>query len=108
MPYLSFYNLDADQVQKISQAILADLAKVIDRPTDVCFFSSYGAEAIINNEVRKDACYVKIEWMPRPEEMEVAVAKLVEDQLRKLGFNETTIYFCDIDKTKYYKNGERP
>jgi len=107
MPYINFHNLTQEQVTKVSKDIIEDFAKLIDRPTEVFYFNGVAGFSIIDNELRDDVCYVKIEWFPRDEATMEKVALMIDDALRKLGIKETVVTFSEFENEKYYKNAKR-
>ena len=107
MPYLNFQNLSQAQVKVISKDILEDFAKLIDRPTDVFYFNGIDGFSIVNNEIRDDVCYVRVDWFPRDEVIAEKAAIMIDDALRKIGIKETIVTFNELDKQKYFKNAKK-
>jgi len=107
MPYVNFHNLTQKQIMDVSKDILEDIARIVDCPTDWFCFNGIAGFSIIDNELRDDVCYVKVEWFKRDEETIEKVTNLIDESLRKIGIKETVITFSDLDKKKYFEEGKR-
>jgi len=106
MPYINFHNLTKDQILLISKDILHDISKIADCPSDWFYFNGNDGFSIINNEVRTDVCYVKIDWFKREGKVMHEIASLIDKSLKKLGFVETQITFNELEKSKFFEDGK--
>ncbi|MDF9867277.1 hypothetical protein OKW22_000846 [Bacilli bacterium PM5-3] len=107
MPFFNFYNLSKEEVLKVSKETLKDIAKIVECPTDWFNYNSIESHTIVDNEIKSDICYVRVEWFKRSENIQQEVARILNNALNKIGIKETAINFIEIDIDKYYEDGKK-
>lgn len=102
MPFIHFINVNEEIVQEFSNTKI-DAFKQISNADIKNINVIYHNTKIVNHPGN---VYIKIEWMPRPKEMEEAVVNLINEFMKQHDYNQPSIHFTIVDKEHYYAGGK--
>ena len=106
MPHIRIRGVKNEVVQKFSDGMNDELAKVMQTSPD-----NFTVEAIQTqffNRGQADAGYpfVEVFWFERTPEIKEQAARYITDRLRAItGAPDIAVVFREIEKTDYFENG---
>lgn len=106
MPQLIFKGVKESDVKSLSKTLSKDLSKLMDTPVDWFVFEHVEASFFVNGESTKLYPMVEVKWFCRGEDIKNKTAVIINNELNKLNYKETEVFFYEHKKENYYENGE--
>lgn len=107
MPHLRFRGLEKNELLEISSNILEDISELTSTPKD--HFTMEYIESIFIFDGKENGNrypFVSVDWFARGEEMMEKTARIITNAIKKYGYEDVAVYFTDLEKARYYENGE--
>lgn len=107
MPHLIFKGVAPNEVGNISESLIESLATAIECPVD--HFTVEWQETLFFRQGSAGAGgypFVTMNWFARPQPVQDQVAKMINDSVMNLGYEEVCVMFNILEPTRYYDNGE--
>ncbi|MGB3366766.1 MAG: DUF1904 family protein [Acidaminobacteraceae bacterium] len=106
MPHLRFRGLKKEEVMEVSVDLIDKLALAMDS-SKAHFTIEYipsiyildGKESVTNH------VFVEMLWFSRSDKTKQSVANIITDFLSKYNYENIAVYFIDMEKENYFKNG---
>jgi len=106
MPQLIFRGVEIEDIKKISTKLVDDLEAIIECPRD--YFTLEYIESLNIFDEREVPSYpfIEVKWFDRGQEVKDKVAKSIDDALKSEGYDNTDIFFTNLNENDYYENGK--
>ncbi len=106
MPQIVIKGMKELEVAQISGDIARELAAVSGVAQD-WFSVEYLPSVFYVDGVKVDHYpMIKVYWFDRGQELKDSCAKVIDNIVRKLGYEQIEIFFVPLAKADYYENGE--
>lgn len=106
MPHLTFRGFTDNQVQKASEILIPDLAKLLDCPEDYFMFDALSVKSFYKGQEAVTFPYINIAWFERGKTPRDAMAQLITQAMNALGVPELEIGYTVLTEAGYYINGK--
>lgn len=106
MPHLTFRGFTDDQVQKASDVLIPNLAKLLDCPEDYFIFDNLLVSSFYKGEKAATFPYINIAWFERGKTQRDAMAQVITKAMFELGVAELEIGYTVLAEDGYYINGK--
>ena len=106
MPHLRFRGLKKEEVMEVSVDLIDKLSAIMECPK-VHFTLEHISSLYIadGEEAKVKYGFVEIMWFKRSDEIKQLVASAITSSLSKYDREDVSIYFYDMEKENYFKNG---
>jgi hypothetical protein len=105
MPRITIRGLSAEQVCKISESLVEQLAVICGCESDNFTLECVQHTAIFGGEIVQAYPFVEVAWFERGEEVRNQVALTLTNHVLGLGIPEVEVAFTTYSKDAYYSNG---
>lgn len=103
MPQLVFKGVKREDVIHLSKKLPNILSELTDTPVDYFTFERPNTEYFSLGESFEMYPLVEIIQFDRGKFIERQIAKAVQDEIKKLNYDECEVYFTHITKENYYE-----
>lgn len=106
MPHLRFRGLKKEEVVEVSTDLLDKLSALTDCPKEH-FTIEYIPSVYIFDGKESEINYPFVEmfWFSRSDEIKQSVSNTITDVLSIYKYTDVAVYFNDMKKDNYFKNG---
>lgn len=101
MPRLVVKGMKKEDLIKVSDTLLVEIEKIIDRPKDSFTLDLLDSVAIYEGK-EISRVHVEVSWKSRPTEVCQTVANAIHDIIKPLGYDTIYVYFKDLDLEKEF------
>ncbi|WP_239618528.1 DUF1904 family protein [Cohnella mopanensis] len=105
MPHLLIRGVTPEQVLKISQPLVAELALLCQCPADHILLECLHTTACFEGEIVPSYPFVEVNWFERGQSVRDQAAACIDKHVRSLGIAEAEVAFRTYDADSYYANG---
>jgi phenylpyruvate tautomerase PptA (4-oxalocrotonate tautomerase family) len=107
MPHLRVRAVTENQIQKISESLIAELAQTLKSPEDNFTLELISSRFYEKSKPIDSYPFVEVLWFARPKEMQDLAAKLITDKIKSITqAQDVIVVFQVLEKASYYENGE--
>lgn len=106
MPQIICKGLKEQEVVRLSQTLSEDLSKLMDTPKDWFLFEYIERKCYVVGEKLIGDPMIDIWWFDRGQEIKDKTAKVVDESIRKMGYEQIEIVFHECIEESYYENGK--
>lgn len=106
MPQLTFRGFTDNQVQKASEILIPELAKLLDCPEDYFMFDMLSVSSYSKGQKAVTFPYINIAWFERGKAQRDAMAQMITRAMHGLGVPELEIGYTVLNEEGYYINGK--
>jgi len=103
MPQVIIKNIYPANIEEVALELKEKLAQIIQCPVDWISIELNGTTYFPVEENTKTIPIINIWWMPRPKEIQDAVASSIYEILSEKGYKKLQIYFHKLDKEGFYE-----
>ncbi|MCS7463878.1 DUF1904 domain-containing protein [Paenibacillus doosanensis] len=107
MPQLIVRGIAAEQMCKISESLVKELAEICECGTDNFVIDCLHVTSVFDGSVVETFPFIEIAWFERGLQTRDRFAKAVADHVKALGIPEVEMAFTTYREDSYYLNGER-
>jgi hypothetical protein len=107
MPHLLIRGVTPDQIRKISQSLVAELAGICECPADHVLLECLNTNAVFNGETIPSYPFVEVNWFDRGEKVRDQAAECIDRHVRSLDIPEAEVAFRIYEADSYYANGTK-
>ena len=102
MPHVRFRGFDDALLEKHAPALVAPLAQAIDCPEDWITLESVATRYL----TQPPLAMVEVLWFSRGQEVQDAVATLLDREVKAWAGISPTVVFQALEKENYYEDGQ--
>ena len=106
MPQLKMRGVEVDNICKISVAMVQEMQEFLKCPKKSFTLECINSTYIMDGKTIKALPTVEIACFDRGQEVQDTMAKIVTKHINSAGYKEVTVIFTDLEKKRYYENGE--
>lgn len=106
MPQLIFRGVEKDDIKKISTKLVDDLENIIECPRDYFTLEFIESLNIFDEREVPGYPFIEVKWFYRGQEVQDRTAKSIDDALKGVGYENTDIFFTNLNENNYYENGK--
>ncbi len=106
MPHLTFRGFTDSQVQKASEILIPDLARLLDCPEDYFMFDNLSVNSFYKGQKTVTFPFITIAWFERGKTQRDAMAQVITKAMHELGVPELEIGYTVLAEDSYYINGK--
>lgn len=106
MPHLRFRAIESEKVRDLSDILVEKLSFALSCPEDYFTFECIHSDFYFKEVKVKAIPQIEIHWFERGQDLRNLVAQIVHEEVLRLGFEETIIWFTPLIKEAYYDNGQ--
>ncbi|MGN7359946.1 DUF1904 family protein [Paenibacillus sp. SAF-054] len=100
MPFVRFTGFEKNVVETVAPAIVEELAAIANIPQEIVKIELLHVEKITNSPQS-----VEIFMFPREQEKHDAIAKMINEHLKRQGYDRAHIFYVLLQPSLYYKEG---
>lgn len=106
MPALKFKSIAAEKIRIISKKLIDELEELLKCPRS--YFSLEISQSIYvkDGDFAPGNPVVEVAWFDREQELQDKAAKIITRYVNSIGINEVDVIFIELNKNRYYENGE--
>lgn len=106
MPHLRARGLNKEELIDMSGKLIDELSEVMNSDKSTFTLEHIPSTYIrAREEVIAKHIFVEMLWFDRGEKMKEKVANTITNLLSESGGRDVAVYFIDMKKSNYYKNG---
>lgn len=106
MPFLRFHAVEKSRLDLVGERLTSEIVRTLGCPRETVVIETIDSSFISGHEQFQAYPFVKVEYFKRPLEQQNAVAKIIFECLKEIGYPESDVYFSFLEKDCYYENGE--
>lgn len=106
MPQLKFRGIKKESICTLSTPLVDALESLLKCPRSYFTLEHIDTTFISDGKVTEGSPLVEVAWFDRGQEIQNSVAKIITEELNKVGYNECDIFFTLFKETAYYENGK--
>ena len=106
MPFLRFHAVEKSRLDLVGERLISESVRNLGCPRETVVIETIDSSFISGHEQFQAYPFVKVEYFKRPLEQQNAVAKIIFECLKEIGYPESDVYFSFLEKDCYYENGE--
>lgn len=106
MPFLRFHAVEKSRLDLVGERLISEIVRTLGCPRETVVIETIDSSFISGHEQFQAYPFVKVEYFKRPLEQQNAVAKIIFECLKEIGYPESYVYFSFLEKDCYYENGE--
>ena len=104
MPFLRFHAVEKSRLDLVGERLISEIVRTLGCPRETVVIETIDSSFISGHE--QFQAYPFVEYFKRPLEQQNAVAKIIFECLKEIGYPESDVYFSFLEKDCYYENGE--
>lgn len=105
MPHLLIRGVAPEQVLKISQPLVVQLAELFQCPEDHILLECIHTTAVFDGKFVPSYPFIEVNWFERGQSIRDQSAECIDRHIRSLGFAEAEVAFRVYEADSYYANG---
>ena len=91
----------------VGERLISEIVRTLGCPRETVVIEAIDSLLFLDTSNSSPAYpFVKVEYFKRPLEQQNAVAKIIFECLKEIGYPESDVYFSFLEKDCYYENGE--
>ena len=106
MPFLRFHAVEKSRLDLVGERLISEIVQVLGCPRETVVLEVMNYSFVSGFDQLEAYPFVKVEYFKRPLDQQNAVAKIIYECLKEVGYSESDVYFSFLDKERYYENGE--
>jgi hypothetical protein len=106
MPALRLRAIDLNKALTISKLMIDDLQELIQCPREYFTIEVVQSSFIMDEKVVDGLPMVEVLWFDRGQEVQDKAALIITKHINTLGYKNLDVVFQDLEKSRYYENGE--
>lgn len=106
MPQLKFRGIKKENICTLSKPLVDALESLLKCPRSYFTLEHMETTFISEGKITEGSALVEVAWFDRGQETQDKVAKIITEELKKVGYSECDIFFTLFKETAYYENGE--
>lgn len=106
MPTFRFHAIEAEKLMTMSSDLLDELIEIFQVPEDYFNFEIVHSSFINRNRLSAGFPIVEVLAFERDVEIEDRTAVAVSKYLKRIGFEDSELFFIHLKPRNYYNNGE--
>ena len=106
MPFLRFHAVEKSRLDLVGERLISEIVRTLGCPRETVVLEVMNSSFISGENPSPAYPFVKVEYFKRPLEQQNAVAKIIFECLKEIGYPESDVYFSLLEKDCYYENGE--
>lgn len=107
MPFLRFHATDRMKLVEISREMTDKIQEVLACPREHIVLELVNSEMVWDGQVISGEWpYVEVSWFERSPEIQDQVARIIFENLKKAGYQNSDVYFHYLNDRNYYENGQ--
>ena len=107
MPHIRFRSVKAEYVQELSELLCKGLAEAMFTSMDNFTFEAVTTQFFCAGQKTESYPFVEVLWFERTPEIQDHAARLITEQVKKIGgYEDVIVIFQSLNKAAYYENGE--
>ena len=106
MPFLRFHAVEKSRLDLVGERLISEIVRTLGCPRETVVIEAIDSSFISGHEQFQAYPFVKVEYFKRPLEQQNAVAKIIFECLKEIGYPESDVYFSFLEKDCYFENGE--
>lgn len=106
MPQLTFKGISKLAVLNMSEALVDELVAIINAPREYFTLEHVDSFFIKDGQKAPDYPLVFVAWFDRGQDIRDRAAKSITKHVHNAGYKNVDVIFTDLEKSKYYENGE--
>lgn len=108
MPFFRFHFVEASELAIIGRKLTDELQVAIGCPREHIVLEVIHSTAVESGEAVNSVQwpFIEVDYFERPKEIQDAVAKIIYDNLKEIGYAEADLHFRYLQGENYYENGQ--
>ena len=106
MPHMLIKGMKENQVVLLSKVIFPQLSEIMETPEDWFVFEHSPNTYFISGKATKLYPMVHLYWFDRGQDIKNQTARLLDEKIREMGYEQIEIIFHAHKKEDYFENGE--
>ena len=107
MPFFRFHFVEASRLASVSRQMADRIQQVVGCPREHLVFELIHSSVVEDVSVKsgKEWPFVEVDYFERPYEVQVEVAKILDECLKAAGYPDSDVHFRYLKAENYYENG---
>jgi hypothetical protein len=105
MPHLVIRGISIEEMKKISEPLVKELAEICESGTDNFTFEVPHSTFVFNGEEISAFPLIEVKWFDRDQKIRDKFAEVVSKQIMSTGVDEVEVVFITYSEHAYYING---
>lgn len=106
MPFFRFHFIEEARLAVIGRQMASRIQEVVGCPRDHIVLEVIRSVIVGDEGITSgDWPWVEVDYFERPREVQEAVAKIISECLREIGYVNSDVYFRYLCAENYYENG---
>nr|WP_312292339.1 DUF1904 family protein [Clostridium chromiireducens] len=106
MPVLRLRSVDENKACAISKALIDELQELLQCPRDYFSIELVQSKFIADGEFALGYPMVDVSLFDRGQEVQDTAAKIITKYINSIGYESVDVIFHNLEKSRYYENGE--
>lgn len=106
MPVLKLKAVNEKKALAISKELIDELQELIQCPRDYFSIEVTQSKFVMDGKFVGGSPMVDVFWFDRGQEVQDKAAKIITKYIQSVGYKSVDVIFHNLDKMKYYENGE--
>jgi hypothetical protein len=106
MPALKLKAINEKKALTISKELIDELQELIQCPRDYFSIEVTQSKFVMDGKFVGGFPMVDVFWFDRGQEVQDNAAKIITKYIQSVGYKSVDVIFHNLDKMKYYENGE--
>lgn len=106
MPALKFKGIEVEKLRSTSKELIDELEQLLQCPRSYFTLEVIQSIFVRDGEFVKGSPVVEVAWFDRGQETQDEAAKVITKYVNTMGYKEVDVIFMNLEKNKYYENGE--
>ncbi|WP_055666953.1 DUF1904 domain-containing protein [Desnuesiella massiliensis] len=106
MPALKFKGIEVEKLRFASKELIDELEQLLQCPRSYFTLEVIQSIFVRDGELVKGSPVVEVAWFDRGQETQDEAAKVITKHVNAMGYKEVDVIFMNLEKNKYYENGE--
>lgn len=102
MPRIVFKGIELEELKSISKELIDELTIAVETTRDNFILEYPESKYIFDGEEIKTYPLIEINWFKRSKEIEKKVYEIIDNKIKKLGYEEVEVYFVELKEESYY------
>ena len=106
MPILRLKSIEDKKACAVSKALIDELQELLQCPREYFSIEIVQSKFIADGEFVQGPPIVEVSWFDRGQEVQDAAAKIITKYINSVGYKNVDVLFNQLEKSRYYENGE--
>lgn len=106
MPALKFKGIEVEKLRSSSKGLVDELEQLLQCPRSYFTLEVTQSIFVRDGELVEGSPVVEVAWFDRGQQVQDEAAKIITKYVNVMGYKEVDVIFLNLEKNRYYENGE--